>query len=270
LPQDGTSPLIQDLLNRLTACYALPLTSRITINGTTAADINAQACKDVFINSSPSQYLSNGSTVGKTGHFAGIFTATVPVTFERPKFFGAVRASQTNGPQAGDLLIGYRWKDDNGNFQYERSMVRRTNTTPAKLEIVGNGYLYDSTVTPYAQLRQFIREGDRDYYSVGYSPYVARTLYTATAGGTKFISRVKVTTPSGREILLCNDANYSFLVMAKPAVTPTCATAADKTGTSFIRLRSEYANKDTTAINHPRLKDTSVAFVGTDWTDDEI
>jgi hypothetical protein len=58
--------------------------------------------------------------------------------------------------------------------------------------------------------------------------------------------------------------------MAKPAVTPTCATAADKTGTSFIRLRSEYANKDTTAINHPRLKDTSVAFVGTDWTDDEI
>jgi hypothetical protein len=55
--------------------------------------------------------------------------------------------------------------------------------------------------------------------------------------------------------------------MAKPAVTPTCA---DKTGTSFIRLRSEYANKATTADNHPRLKDTGVAFVATDWSDEEI
>jgi len=270
LPADGTSVLMQDLLNKLTACYALPLSSRITVNGTAATDITAQACKDVFINASPSQYLSSGSRVAKTAHFGGIFTATVPVTFDRPKFFGAVRSSQANGPQAGDMLIGYRWKDDFGNFQYERAMVRKTSTTPAKLEIVGNGYLYESAVTPYAQLRQFIRNNDRDYYSVGYSPYVARRTYPAAGGGTKFISRVMVTTPTGREILLCNDANYSFLVMAKPAITPTCATANDRTGTSFIRLRSEYANKVTTGINHPRLKDTGVAFVATDWTDDEI
>lgn len=267
LPPDGTSVLIQDLLDRLTACYAVPLTSRITTNGSTAADITAQECKDVFVNANPSQYLSNGSRVGKTGHFGGIFTATVPVTFERPKFFGAVRASQPYGPQAGDILIGFRWKDDYGNFQYERSMVRKTNTTPAKLEIVGNGYLYDSAVTPYAQLRQFIRNNDRDYYSVGYSPFVARRLYPATGGGNKSISNVKVTTPTGREILLCNDANYSFLVMAKPAATPSCS---DKSGTSFIRLRSEYANKVTTPTNHPRLKDTTLAFTSADWTDDEI
>ena len=270
LPPDGTSVLIQGLLDKLTACYSVPLASRISANGSAATDITAQACKDVFINSNPDLYLSSGSKVGKTSHFGGMFTATVPVTFERPKFFGAVRTSQTNGPQAGDMLIGYRWKDDFGNFQYERAMVRKTNTTPAKLEIVGNGYLYDSAVTPYAQLRQFIREKDRDYYSVGYSPFVARRLYPAGGGGTKSISRVKVTTPTGREILLCNDSNYSFLVMAKAAVTPTCATANDRTGTSFIRLRSEYANKETTSSNHPRLKDTSVAFVGTDWTDDEL
>jgi hypothetical protein len=270
LPPDGTSVLIQDLLDKLTACFAIPLANRITANGTAATDITAQACKDVFINSDPSQYLSSGSTISKTGHFGGIFTATVPVKFDRPKFFGAVRTSQTNGPVAGDLLIGYRWKDENGNFQYERAMVRKTTATPAKFEIVGNRYLYESAVTPYAQLRQFIRDNDRDYYSVGYSPYVARRLYPATGGGTKSISRVKVTTPTGREILLCNDSNYSFLVMAKPAVTPTCATSNDRTGTSFIRLRSEYANKSTTTSNHPRNKDTTVAFVGTDWTDDEI
>lgn len=267
LPPDGTSVLIQDLLNRLTACYAVPLSNRIAANGTVATDITAPACQEVFVNATPNQYLSSGSKVAKNAHFGGIFTATVPVTFDRPKFFGAVRANQTNGPQAGDMLIGYRWKDDFGNFQYERSMVRKTNTTPAKLEIVGNGYLYESAVTPYAQLRQFIRDSDRDYYSVGYSPFVARRTYPVTGGGTKFISNVKVTTPTGREILLCNDTNYSFLVMAAPAATPSCTS---KTGTSFIRLRSEYANKETTSSNHPRFKDTSVAFVSTDWTDAEI
>ena len=267
LPPDGTSVLIQGLLDKLTACYSVPLASRINANGSAATDITSQTCKDVFINSNPDLYLSNGTKVGKTGHFGGIFTATSAVTFERPKFFGAVKTSQANGPQANDMLIGFRWKDDFGNFQYERAMVRKTNTTPAKLEIVGNGYLYDSAVTPYAQLRQFIRDNDRDYYSVGYVPFVARRLYPVTGGGTKSVSRVKVTTGTGREILLCNDSNYSFLVMAKPAVTPTCA---DKTGTSFIRLRSEYANKATTADNHPRLKDTGVAFVATDWSDEEI
>lgn len=267
LPPDGTSVLIQELLNKLTACYSVPLANRIATNGTAATDITATACREAFINSDPDRYLSNGSKVGKTGHFGGIFTATVPVTFERPKFFGAVRTNQANGPQAGDMLIGYRWKDDFGNFQYERSMVRKTNTTPAKLEIVGNGYLYDSAVTPYAQLRQFIRDNDRDYYSVGYSPFVARRLYPAAGGGTKSISRVKVTTGTGREILLCNVSSFSYLVMANPQTPTSCASP---TGTSFIRLRSEYANKPTTDVNHPRLKDTGVAFVGTDWTDDEI
>lgn len=271
LPPDGTSVLIQGLLDKMTECYAVPLTNRISTNGTLATHITAQACKDVFISSNPNLYLSNGSKVGKSGHFGGIFTSTSAVTFERPKFFGAVRTSQLHGPQAGDMLIGYRWKDGFGNFQYERVMVRKTNTSPAKLEVVGTGYRYDSAVTPYAQLRQFIRNNDRDYYSVGYVPFVANREYpTAVANVNKSISTVKVTTPTGREILMCNDTNYSFLVMAKPAVTQTCATPSDRTGTSFIRLRSEYANKATTTSNHPRNKDLSVAFVGTDWTDDEI
>ncbi len=273
LPPDGTSLLIQELLDKLTACYAVPLANRITANGTTASHITAQECKDPFVNSDPTLYLSNGSRVGKTGHFGGIFSATVPVTFERPKYFGAVRTSQSNGPQAGDMLIGFRWKDDYGNFQYERAMVRKTNSSPAKLEIVGNGYLYDSAVTPYAQLRQFIQDSDRDYYSVGYSPYVARRLYDYQSGGAtrqKYISKVTVTTPTNRTILLCNRTGYSFLVMAKQVATPTCATDNDKTGTSFIRLRSEYANKITDSSNHPRNKDTGVAFVAQDWTDDQL
>jgi hypothetical protein len=269
LPSDGTSLLIQELLNRLTACFSVPLANRISPNGTLATHITAQACKDVFINATPSQYLSNGSVVGKTSHFGGIFTSTAPVTFERPKFFGAVRTSQANGPQAGDMLIGYRWKDSFDNFQYERVMVRKTNTTPAKLEIVGNGYLYDSAVTPYAQLRQFIQNDDRNYYSVGYVPFVANRKYPANVG--KSVDSVNVTTPSGRVILLCRDDAYSFLVMAAPPVAPAVTSSCTaKTGTSFIRLRSEYANKETTQINHPRLKDTSIAFVGADWTDDDL
>jgi hypothetical protein len=275
LPADGTSGLIQQLLDKLTACFSVPLSDRIRANGTAAADITSQTCKDVFINGNPAQYLSNGSLVSKTAHFSGIFTATVPVTFSRPKFFGSVRTSQTNGPQAGDMLVGYRWKDDYGNFQYERVMVRKTSTTPERLEIVGNGYLYESAVTPYAQLRQFIQDKTTDYYSVGYSPYVARRLYAYTpiGGGAsrqKYISKVTVTTPTGKSILLCNRTGYSFLVMAKQTATPTCATVSDMTGTSFIRIRSDYANKSTTDANHPRLKDLNVAFVANDWTDDEI
>lgn len=273
LPADGTSELIQQLLDKLTACFAVPLNDRVTAPATLASHITAQACKDVFVNGDPSQYLSNGSAVGKTGHFQGIFTASVPVTFSRPKFFGAVRTSQTNGPQAGDMLIGYRWRDDYGNFQYERVMVRKTTTGPARLEIVGNRYLYDSAVTPYAQLRQFIQDGNTSYYSVGYSPYIARRLYSYTSGGAarqKYVSKVTVTTPTGRSLLFCNRTGYSWLVLAKQTGSPTCATTNDMTGTSFVRLRSEYANKETTSSNHPRSKDPNVAFVANDWTDDEI
>lgn len=273
LPPDGTNLLIQQLLEKLTACYAVPLANRITSGGVTATDITAQECKEPFIDGNPSLYLSNGTKVRKDGHFAGIFTATVPVIFERPKYFGAVRTSQPNGPQAGDMLIGYRWKDDYGNFQYERIMVRKTSSTPAKLEIVGNGYLYESAVTPYAQLRQFIQDKDRDYYSVGYSPYVARRLYEYNSGGAtrqKYVSKVTVTTPTNRTILLCNRSGFSFLVMAKQVASPNCNSDSDKTGTSFIRLRSEYLNKLTDAKNHPRFKDTSLAFVPQDWTDSEL
>jgi hypothetical protein len=275
LPDDGTSELMQQLLDKLTACFAVPLSSRVTATATAASHITAQACKDVFINGDPSQYLSNGSLVSKTGHFQGLFTASVPVTFSRPKFFGAVRTSQANGPQAGDMLIGYRWRDDYGNFQYERVMVRKTTTNPARLEIVGNRYLYDSAVTPYAQLRQFIQDSTTNYYSVGYSPYIARRLYsyTPTGGGAarnKYISKVTVTTPTGRSLLFCNRTGYSWLVLAKQTNSPTCATTDNMTGTSFVRLRSEYANKDTTPTNHPRVKDANVAFVATDWTEDEL
>lgn len=146
----GMTPKIQALLDKLTACYADPLSSRVTSGGTTAADIQSQNCKDAFIGSNPAAYKTNGMAISKTQHFGGIFSAesTAGVVFSDPKFFYQVGTTVANGPTQGDVVFGYRWKDEYGNFQIERNVARLD--TDGKLKLIGNQYIYDGGVGPYS------------------------------------------------------------------------------------------------------------------------
>lgn len=272
--EDGTSPLIKNLLDKMTECYALPKVDRVGATGTTAADVVATPCKEIFIGQNPANYKHGGSLVSSTQHFSGIFnSAAVKVTFDRPQYFGMVKTDAPgNGPKAGDMLIGYRWVDTAGNYQYERSMVRK-NVTNGRLEVVGNQYLHDGGVGSYAQKRTNVRDDAMSYYSVGYTPgasvyWTNNGTVARVVGSGKPITNIRVTSPRNTTSLLCPLSGYSFLVFAKYPDIACNANGQALSGTNFVRLRSEYVNNITST--HPRTKDTSLAFVATDYTDAEL
>jgi hypothetical protein len=270
---DGISPLIKNLLDKMTACYALPKVDRVGATGTTAAAVVATPCKEIFIGQNPVTYKHGGWLVSSTQHFSGIFNpSAIGVVFDRPQYYGTVKtdAPGSFGPRAGDMLIGYRWVDTVGNYQYERVMVRK-NAMNGRLEVVGNQYLHDGGVGAYAQKRTNVRNDAMSYYSTGYSP-VSSVYWDAgvarVAGSGKAITNIQVTSPIGRNILLCPKTGYSFLVFAKDPTLPCNAVGQQLSGTSFLRLRSEYVNN--TSSTHPRSKDTSLAFVPNDYTEAEL
>jgi hypothetical protein len=124
LAPDGLSVKLQALLDQMTSCYALDKTARTSNTAGTAADITAAQCKAIFYGSNPAAYKLNGSLVKSDQHFGGIFTANPGVKFISPKYYYTVSESVANGPTAGDVVFGYRWQDDYGNFQYEKNVAR--------------------------------------------------------------------------------------------------------------------------------------------------
>jgi len=287
LVDTGLTPKIQALLDTLTACYAVPLSTRISANGTQASHIQSQTCKDAFIGANPSSYKSGGMVIHKSQHYGGIFTADTAagVTFSDPKYFYTVGSNVANGPSQGDIVFGYRWKDEYGNFQIEKNVGRID--SDGKLKLIGNQYAYDIGVGPYSQRRNFLKQASSTYLSTGYtfslSCYHLNQKITNAADK---IQKVKVTSPGNRVITfipnLANDGtcNYSYFVVAF-AKDRNNVDALDgmgdpsyPSGTGFVRLQSSYVSKETTAANHPRKLDSGLWFYGgtngTDLTNAEI
>lgn len=282
LVDTGLTPKIQALLDTLTACYAVPLSSRISVNGSQASDIQSQTCKDAFIGSDPSSYKSGGMLIHKLQHFGGIFTAdsSAGVSFSDPKYFYSVGTTVANGPTRGDVVFGFRWKDEYGNFQIEKN-VARVDPADGKLKLIGNQYTYDIGVGPYAQRRTFLKQTSSSYLSVGYSFSLScYHLNQKITNAADKIKKVKVTSPGNRVITfipnLANDGtcNYSYFVVASANTTDAMGDPATVTGTGFVRLQSAYTSKVTTSANHPRRLDSGLWFFGgqngTDLTNDEI
>lgn len=251
LVTSGTAPLIADLLRRLTACYALPVDERVVTpdaTGATAADVKASACKTVFHNDDPASYLSNGKRVG-TGHntaFNGIFrTGATGLVFDGGTY------EFTRAGVEGDMVVSYRSTDKNGNVQNDSIVVRPDNAAaPTKLRLIGNQYLYEGGVIAYHQLRTFINQPASDYYSTGYD------LRVPNEG---LFSKVVVTTPKGGKPVLLPTSGLSFMSLAKNGTA---------SGTSFLRIRGEYA--DTANTGDPALADTAIFFSSQRATNEEI
>lgn len=281
----GLTPKIQTLLNTLTDCYAVPLSTRITAGGTAAVDIQSQSCKDAFVGGNPAGYKSNGMVISKSQHFGGLFTAdaSAGVTFTDPKFFYQVGTSVTNGPTQGDIVLGYRWKDEYGNFQIERNVARLD--TDGKLKFVGNQYQYDGGVGAYSQHRNYLKQAASTFDSTGYSFNLSCALLNQTKSAPNKIVKVNVTSPNGKVITLVPNltgttCNYSYFVIATPKDKNGVVTLdamldpSNPTGTGFVRLQSQYETGTTSVDNHPRKLDKTLAFIGgfdgTDLTSTEI
>lgn len=257
LIEDGTSPLIADLMTRLSACYALPVTERVSSTATSATGsaITAPACTSLFVDSDPTTYLHSGLRVGISGAFSGIFKAgATGVVFSR----GSYEFSRENG----DLVVGYTTTNpttrsvDTGALVVRK--VAEAGTGRATLRLIGNQYAYDGGVSAYHQQRHFItlNQSGLDYDSIGYTLNVSNTT---DSNGLPIFDRVVVTTPKANRLVLKPLAGSSYLGLVKGSTTSS---------TNFVRLRSAFA--DANVPGHPSRRDTSLFFVENDFSDSEL
>jgi len=251
LVPDGTATLIADLLQRMTACAALPQADRVGSGGTTAADIIAPACKDVFVGNDPASYLSNGKVVSSTGAFSDIFSSGSGASFDRGSYeFTRGGTGATNG----DLVIAYRKTSPTGD-SINNTLATRIDTD-GKLRAIGNQYQYDGGVNAYQQLRTFVNTTGADYYSTGYNLSVNNT----TSGGSSIFAKVVVTTPKGNVLTLKPSVGSSYLPLVKNGAV---------TGTNFLRIRSVYTDPANSAKD-PSTAEANLFFAATPASDEEI
>lgn len=272
LVTDGLSVKLQALLDQMTKCYALDKTVRVNNVKGTATAITAAQCKAIFYGNDPTSYRLNGAGVKYDQHFGGIFTANPGVKFISPKYFYTVSetvAGGVNGPTAGDVVFGYRWQDDYGNFQYEKN-VARLDPSDNQYRIIGNQYLLPGGVSPYAQRREFSKDPAYTYDSVGYVFDLPCNDFT------KNWVKVVITTPPFDEtgvggkitmkpnLSLVGGCNYSYFTIAKDNVTPS--------GTGFVRIQSKFASTPPVDVIHPSLSPDSafLMFTDVDFTDAEL
>lgn len=257
LIEDGTSPLITDLMTRLSACYALPVTERVssTAASATGSAITAPACTSLFVDNNPTGYLHSGLRVGTSGAFGGIFKAgATGVVFSR----GSYEFSRANG----DLVVGYTTTNPTTQATDTGALVVRkvtdAGTGRATLRLIGNQYAYDGGVSAYHQQRHFItlNQSGLDYDSIGYTLNVSNTT---DSNGQPIFDRVVVTTPKANRLVLKPLAGSSYLGLVKGSTTSS---------TNFVRLRSAFA--DANVQGHPSRRDTSLFFVENDLSDSEL
>ncbi len=241
----GTASLIADLLARMTACSALPLSERVAPGGTTAAAIVAPACRSTFSGDDPATYLHDGNPVGAGLAFSGMYTNG---------FTGAVfsQGSYEFARVNGDLVIGYRSRLASGATTYGSLVVRQEG---GALKLIGNQYQYPGSVTAYHQYRVYptLNQQDRSYHSSGYNLRVLNL----TANGAPIFDRVEVITPGGSTLTLRPSAGSSVLNLVR--------SNGSVSGTTLLRLASAYASH--TTPGSPADQDTNLIFAPQQYTD---
>ena len=259
----GTAALIQQHLDQLNACFALPTASRVStpnptgVAVTTASEtqVTSATCRSAFIQNGSNviQFRSNGNIIGakSTSAFKGLFyDGGTGTTFSQ----GSYEFTRQNG----DIVVSYKKTDPTGGVTYDTFVLRLDGD--GKLKQFGNQYAYPGGVTAYHQLRHFITLGQSpfDYYSTGYTLSVS-DITTGTGVNNSIFDRVVVTTPRGNTLLLKPKVGYSNLELVDGSGTVLSST--------FVRLNSVYA--DATNKTDPAVKDSASLFFAdrTQFTD---
>lgn len=231
----GQAQAVAALLARLNACYALPLSQRVTAAGDAVAvtggpsAVIASACRSLFVNDDPASYLSNGSRVGRNaanaGSFSGLFRpGSTGVVFDR----GQVEFHRPNG----DLLISYHTRSTGGAEDNQTFVARDVGGT---LKLIGNQNVYSASVTAFLQDREYINQTAYSWFSTGYEVIVGNQV---DAQGNPIFSKVVATLPDGSTIDFVPTPGLSYLAARR---------AADGlvTTTSLVRLAARYRNTGT-------------------------
>lgn len=253
-----TPAVVADLFARLNACFALPLSQRVTaVNDSTAvvggpADVIAPACRSLFVDNDPATFLSNGARIGRsasnTGAFAGLFR---PGATGLAWYPGKVEFFRSNG----DMVVSGGWRDSQGNTANETHVVRNVANS---LKLVGNQNRYGATVRAWGEDRDFFNTPQFSYYSTGYN---VRVDNLTDSTGAPVFSKVLVTTPKGETLTLQPTAGQRLLAIAISGSTAG--------GTSVLRLAAGY--RDTALVaDAPAIKEPTLAFASPTLSDAEI
>jgi hypothetical protein len=219
LPPTGIGQMYNDLLDRLNACYAIPLAQRVS--GDT---ITHQNCKDVFFNSDPSQYKDGGFNVRQ--RFTSLFSSPGPVRFTPT--LSPIVAQDLQGPQSsGTALVANKGEDSLGNFAYNRFYVKKFSLNGRDvLGVVGDQNDFEFYVNSENDHRSFPMSSiDLDLLQSQFAlivrlPSAARVTATAAV----------VEGPGGRFLMRPVNGRDNFQLcrqLADNEVTPTSITLAE-------------------------------------------
>lgn len=249
LVDTGLAVQIADLLQRSTACYAMPVAQRVATPDAASADasdITAAACRSLFVDNDPATFLHEGQRISgalpRSKPFSGLFrTLATGVVFDR----GAYEFTRAND----DIVISYRVVDSAGGAQNLAGVVRKSPSNN-KLYFIGNQYQFAGGVQAYHQLRTFVNQAEASYYSTGYA-------FNVPANNT--LDRVVVTTPKGATLVLRNSPGSGAMRLVKGGAP---------SGTSYLRVRGEYLTRAET--ENPADVDTSLVFAQVRATNAQI
>ncbi len=243
LADSGIAGLVADFLDRMRACYALPLDQRIrgvAAGATTAtgdaASVQAEACRTLFADDDPSAFLDNGLAVGSGAAFSGMYRQTATgATFDLGNF-EYLRAN-------GDVYITFRSLTTTGAAGYSALMLHKED---GKLKAVGNQYHYDARVSPIVQHYEFPLQRAFTYRSTGYNVEIANKV---DADGQMLFRGAVVTAPDGRKLRYRPLAGRASMVIVRDDATDS-ATNVEQLAAEFVdpRTPGNPADKDPTRV----------------------
>lgn len=263
LVQPPTPAMVQDLLDRLNACYALPLAQRVnsTVNGDgnafgTAANVVAPACRTLFVDDSPENFVSSGAPIGRDSGGA------------RRSFESLFRAGPTNLKHDrgnfeyfypnGDIALTYRWTDVVGNTDND---VFNARIVGGALKLSGNSNAYRVSVRPQLEMKDYLKHPNLIYRSTGYALNVDNVL---EQGNSKF-SKVVVTSNAlgDRELVLVPRAGLSTLVLTSDGTA-----GGSPLSSSAWRMATRFA--DPAQQGDPSSFETGNLFASPQFTDTQL
>jgi hypothetical protein len=236
LVQPPTPAMVQALLERINACYALPLNQRVDspINQDgnafgTAANVVAPECRTLFVGDSPENFVAAGGV--PIGRVAGGARRSFDSLFR----FGPTNLKHDRGNfeyfyKNGDIALTYRWTDILGNTDND---VFNAKIVDGALKLTGNADAYRAFVRPQLEKKDYLKHQNLVFHSVGYALSVDNVR---DGMGNPILAKVVATTESlpGRQLVLVPKSGLSSLVL-----TPD-GTIASGLNSSAWRMSARY------------------------------
>jgi len=258
-----TPAMVKDLLDRLDACYALPLNERVNSpigsDGNAfgeAVNVVAPACRTLFVGDDPASFVTAGLHIGRA-------SSGPRRPFESLFRFGPTSLKHDRGNfeyfhPGGDIALTYRWTDSVGNTDNDVFNAKIVN---GALQLTGNSNAYRAAVRPQQELKDFLKHANLMYHATGYNVAVDNVL---DGNGNSIFSKVVATSAAlpDRELVLVPRPGLSSLVLTSDG------TVNGAVNSSLWRMAARYV--DPAQSGNPSSFETGNLFASPQFDDTQV